>query len=193
MADVRELNLQFSHIVQYLKLTLFEQFHVGGDPIIGYIRHKSSHFKVKIQDFEVLNRRNSRKRKCNEYSDYYGTMILQEHLLRKSCRPLYLSQDESFPLCNTMEKMKNSSFHYEEPEEMGIKGPCRRISKIRMTSYKGKDSYDKTKEWYLSIFYPKEFKIITQSKEVDIHSLIGNIGGYIGLFMGKIHILSHES
>ena len=36
--------------------------------------------------------------------------------------------------------------------------------------------------------YPEEIKMITQSKEVDIHSLIGNVGGYIGSFLGKIQI-----
>ena len=39
-------------------------------------------------------------------------------------------------------------------------------------------------DWSLSIFYPEEVKIITQSKDVDVHSLIGNIGGYLGLFLG---------
>ena len=32
---------------------------------------------------------------------------------------------------------------------------------------------------------PTTAKIIAQSQEVDAHSLIGNIGGYIGLFLGK--------
>ena len=36
------------------------------------------------------------------------------------------------------------------------------------------------------IHYPDEFKVIMQSKEVDIHSLIGNIGGYLGLFLGNL-------
>ncbi len=38
---------------------------------------------------------------------------------------------------------------------------------------------------HLCIKYPEEIKIITQTKEVDVHSLIGNIGGYIVLFLGK--------
>ena len=95
-----------------------------------------------------------------------------------------MTQENSFPLCNTTTKMKNSQFNYEEPEEMDIKAPCQRISKIRATRRAGKKNYLKHERWFFSIFYPKEFKIITQSKEVDIHSLIGNIGRYIGLFMG---------
>ena len=43
-------------------------------------------------------------------------------------------------------------------------------------------------KWAILVSYPKEFRIVTQSKEVDIHTLIGNIGGYLGLFMGKVVI-----
>ena len=34
------------------------------------------------------------------------------------------------------------------------------------------------------ITYPRYARIIVQSKDVDIHALIGNIGGYVGLFLG---------
>ena len=45
---------------------------------------------------------------------------------------------------------------------------------------------------YFQIVYPDEIKIITQSKDVDVHSLIGNIGGYLGLFLGKQNMLIVE-
>ena len=37
----------------------------------------------------------------------------------------------------------------------------------------------------LLISYPDKIKVITQLKSVDAHMLIGNIGGYIGLFLGN--------
>ena len=51
---------------------------------------------------------------------------------------------------------------------------------------------DKTNVWYLGIQYPPEIKLITLSKEVDIHTLIGNIGGYLGLFLGNYHITRYN-
>ena len=46
-------------------------------------------------------------------------------------------------------------------------------------------------DWMLILMNAESFqllvRIITQSKEVDIHSLIGNIGGYLGLFLGKLN------
>ena len=38
----------------------------------------------------------------------------------------------------------------------------------------------------VSVQYPEQAKIITQSRAVDFNALIGNIGGYIGLFLGMI-------
>ena len=36
------------------------------------------------------------------------------------------------------------------------------------------------------VSYPDKWKIVTQSQLVDIHALIGNVGGYIGLFLGEM-------
>ena len=41
--------------------------------------------------------------------------------------------------------------------------------------------------WRIAISYPDDLRIIQQSKEVDAHSLVGNIGGYVGLFLGNRH------
>ena len=37
----------------------------------------------------------------------------------------------------------------------------------------------------IQIVFPDKMRVISQSKEVDVHTLIGNIGGYLGLFLGK--------
>ena len=47
------------------------------------------------------------------------------------------------------------------------------------------DSLSPHHEGQLLKNFRKEVKVISQSKEVDGHSLVGNIGGYIGLFLGK--------
>ena len=38
----------------------------------------------------------------------------------------------------------------------------------------------------LMIAYPKDMKVVMQQQAIDIHALVGNIGGYIGLFLGRI-------
>ena len=38
--------------------------------------------------------------------------------------------------------------------------------------------------------YPQKAKFVTNFRDVDVHSLLGNVGGYIGLFLGKYHLIS---
>ena len=40
------------------------------------------------------------------------------------------------------------------------------------------------REFPIFISFPDQIKVISQSQAIDIHALIGNIGGYIGLFLG---------
>ena len=169
----------------YLKAHYPGQFLLGDDPISGYLEGKSSSLTAWIKDIEILERRNSEKRECAKESTFYDSMILKEYTENIKCRVPYISSGNSFPLCNTTDEMKNSSMDYFEPEILQIPKACKRISKMRVTTQTGKKNYRQSEKWYFTFYYPKEVKIITQSKEVDFHALIGNIGGYLGLFLGK--------
>ena len=47
-------------------------------------------------------------------------------------------------------------------------------------------------DWFrVNIMFPERFKEIGMVKAVDIHSAIGNSGGYIGLFLGNDDLLIH--
>ena len=63
-----------------------------------------------------------------------------------------------------------------------IEPDCQLISKLGVTF---KTSYLSNSTLTIELRFPDQMKIITQSKEIDIHTLIGNIGGYIGLFLGN--------
>ena len=69
---------------------------------------------------------------------------------------------------------------------------CRRFTKIghvlQGSDYNGAAANHYRDYWNLGISYPDNVRVIQQSKEVDAHSLIGNIGGYIGLFLGRTYI-----
>ena len=42
-------------------------------------------------------------------------------------------------------------------------------------------------DWFkVDVDFPSQFKEIIMVQEIDIHSAIGNSGGYIGLFLGNI-------
>ena len=76
---------------------------------------------------------------------------------------------------------------YMQAKSFDIPKPCERITKMEKEMHHGKN-IEYSKIWFLKIDYPDEFKVIAQSKEVDVHSLIGNIGGYFGLFLGILRI-----
>ena len=147
--------------------------------------------EVNVSEYEILKRRNSRKKKCLDVTKEYDKMVVDELLLRRGCHPPYVKQHGAYPMCDTREKVKNSVVHTGTPSELRILKPCQRISRIKArTKFLEQESKS-----YLTvgIKYPGEVKIITQSKDVDIHSLIGNIGGYLGLFLGKNVIFQTKS
>ena len=71
---------------------------------------------------------------------------------------------------------------------------CLRMSEIRRSATKSNKIKKLSMQWRFGMSYPEEVKRITQSKEIDVHTLIGNIGGYFGLFLGKFfskHLLAN--
>ena len=65
--------------------------------------------------------------------------------------------------------------------------PCQEMSFLfyQWTPWVSNDSYESL-SFPISVMYPDKMKIITQSQALDGHALIGNIGGYIGLFLGSL-------
>ena len=145
-----------------------------------------------IQEIELLRRRSNRKRKCFDDNVSYDTRILEKHVSSRGCRPPYLNIKSSFPFCQTMKKMKESRFEYAKTKSLDYPVDCQIISKLTVLQYGGtrfvQNSYQ---QLTLEIEFPEIMKIITLSKEVDIHTLVGNIGGYIGLFLGNLKSHNH--
>ena len=159
--------------------------------------HIYNHFILQIESFEVLKRRHTRNKNCLDDTNQYDEIILSEHLKKIGCRYLFHKHHLEFPLC----RWSNES-DIEEPESLWNKSrsngdkavlnieklnvpiACERISQMNVL-FENKGVENEKSKLILQLFYPNEVKIITQSKEVDIHSLIGNIGAYLGLFMGN--------
>ena len=137
-----------------------------------------------IEDLEILKQRNSRNRKCSKHIDNYDNTVIDEILAKQRCRPPYLTTHNSYPQCNNKKKVKGSKLDLETQKIMEMAKACQRISKTKLAINNVKNEYAYI--WSITIQYPEEARIITQSKDVDVHSLIGNIGGYLGLFLGKM-------
>ena len=103
------------------------------------------------------------------------------------CRAPYDIPYDSFQKCTNKEDIQRSTFNYFMDGSKYYAKACRRISKIDVYSEisQRNDGY-----FVVTLVYPRDVKLITQSKEIDGHALIGNIGGYIGLFLGNQLLLN---
>ena len=80
-------------------------------------------------------------------------------------------------------------FGYIQRRAQDFVPDCQIMSNVRSStkiSSMEKENYT----LYIILEYPEQMKIITQLKEIDFQTLIGNIGGYIGLFLGNILLSS---
>ena len=137
---------------------------------------------LNIADIEYLRRRNTRNKQCMNPSKKFDDMVWKKHITRNGCRAPYDRPYDSFPKCAEKEDIQRSMFDFFVVGSKYYPKACQRISKLTFSL----DNFYGTKGRSAFILvYPDDVKIITQSKEVDIHSLIGNIGGYIGLFLGN--------
>ena len=149
---------------------------------------------LEIKGVEILKRRNKRRDRCTNDGASYDNLVLEEHIKTYGCKAPYQKTLETFPICSTRNEIKRSLFEKANVKSNYYHVPCKGISKVDVehTEVEADDGYmanmvndDGELYFGLSIGFPKQIKLITQSQAVDINSFIGNIGGYIGLFLGK--------
>lgn len=193
--DIKKLQLYYSiqglvdssigpNVPIFYKINYPGQYLLGDNPYYYSMKEGNYRF-VRVKKIEILKRRDTNNKKCSENYLRYDQMILKQHLSTTGCHPPYLETGTETPKCDSMKRLKESRFQYESVRAMNYPKDCKRMSEIR-TFISGGKLKSLEGKWRFGISYPEEVKIITQSKEIDIHSLIGNIGGYFGLFLGKV-------
>ena len=81
--------------------------------------------------------------------------------------------------------MKAAAYNmYEKRHNKKYSKPCGTMSKVDYSYSTEPQSWMNDTFFGINIIYPEQMKIITQAQSVDLHALVGNIGGYIGLFLG---------
>ena len=136
-----------------------------------------------------LNRFKPRSDNCIQEWENYDNISFEDHIKSVGCRTPYQSKSFGRPLCNTTEEMKRAQTVLDTKRIH----PCRVITHI---DYQMADAdqgnatiYAQEKKWkywfgVVIRFLNYRFKKIITKKEVDFQSLVGYIGGYIGMFMG---------
>ena len=147
---------------------------------------KNAHtMEFKLQQIDILKRRtNKRNDPCTTDDLNFDQMILDYYLNKVGCKAPYYKTNKSLKLCDSKEKMKESLFDMFRNEKP--KKPCTSASTLAF-AYSEVNYNCKGCNWFrVAIIYPNQYREIKMIQAIDIHTVIGNSGGYIGLFLGKM-------
>ena len=140
----------------------------------------------KMSKLEVVKTRNKPKSTCvGDWRDWDERVSLR-HIKDIGCIPPYYESYQNFPTCTTRMKMKQWSIILATIRNEREYMPCQQMPAIDFDIHTKPSRINGT--FTISIGYPELVKIITQSRAVDVNALIGNIGGYMGLFLGITYI-----
>jgi len=140
----------------------------------------------------------------NCIQDYknYDEIILQKHLMDVGCKaPDQITRDD-IQVCKTKEEIKKARFLFSLQGD--TPQPCRKIEwlDLEIGESDHSDFIKDHDEAYLKkrLRFPQKywnnywglvvrlltprFKLITHQKEVDFQTLVGYVGGYIGILLG---------
>ena len=131
---------------------------------------------------EVLKRRRKKNDDCVPSELNFDQIILDDYLEKLGCKAPYHKTDKNLGVCNSKEKMEKTS--YDLIESYKPKKACTSASIITFT-YDEWDDHDKD-TFSVRLTYPHQYKEVVMVRAVDLQTAIGNAGGYIGLFLGKL-------
>ena len=148
-------------------------------------------FGLKRVDVNVQRYKRSQQNCIPDWKNY-DNITLERHLEKVGCKTPDQITNNTWSVCSSKEKMKEARLAFNT---INIR-PCIEIETIEYDigdseDYGGKSPELKFgdkhwKNWICFVYriLNPRFRVISQEKEVDIQTLIGYIGGYIGIFTG---------
>ena len=140
-----------------------------------------------VGGMEVIRYRNKRAQRCKEGFPDYDDDTFQEILTTVGCRPPYTKSKPNLTMCTNSEQLKkivNLQMQLWAGDDFRHL-PCNGVEKL-ITGITESDE-EETKDPYFTIALKIKdltYKEIQMKKAYAISTLVGNIGGFIGLFLG---------
>ena len=142
-----------------------------------------------LDNLEVIRRRNTFKAPCYEHSKNWDQYVMSQ-MLDRSCRPPQLL-DKKLPNCTNNASMQKHNIvvdGFANPEFVDqFTDPCDEILSISYNieefEKKPNTALNSSTDIFFLFKYGK-YKDILHIQSFNVESLIGNMGGYIGLFLG---------
>ena len=148
------------------------------------ISYRQYTMKFLIQNMIALKRRNKHNEKCNEDWRNRENSIAQNIIEKFECKPPYWLINTSFPTCYNQKQLSDvmNALNTLPPD-----GSCRSIEKIMYTYDEWEDSFDDYGDGVFKVsidFQAHTYMEVEQVQAYGEQSLVGNAGGYVGLFLG---------
>ena len=177
-----------------LQKTLIVTFHYPTQFLLvgeNFKLFKGSYYlHINIRHIEILTRRSKHREKCLKDGRNYDNLLLHEYAKSIGCRAPYQPTFDELPECSNKEDMRKSVYELNAAKSEQYPAPCEIISNVNFDFNKNDvvegqvNEHTKESSFLFSVGFPRQMKFITQRKAVDINTFVGNIGGYIGLFVG---------
>lgn len=137
--------------------------------------------RLNLNQMEVIKRRDKRHEPCVSDQLDYDEQILTQHLRKIGCRAPYQEVQKYFPICKTNIKMKEADYF----NTASIKA-CSSLEGVIYRYEEANFIYGIIQSpLWIGLRLPNTFKEILMVKAVDIQTVIGNAGGYVGLFLSN--------
>ena len=148
-------------------------------------------FDLKSADVNVQRYKKSQQNCIPDWKNY-DNITLERHLEKVGCKTPDQITNNTWSICSSKEKMKEARLPFNT---INLR-PCTEIETIEYEygdyedydgKYRGLSFHGKYwKNWICFVYriLNPRFRVISQEKEVDFQTLIGYIGGYIGIFTG---------
>ena len=144
-----------------------------------------------VNQIEILRRRSKRTKPCVPNSVSYDDRIIKEYIIKNGCRAPYQNTPKDVPLCASKDGIVRDSLDFSTIRE--DVSPCTTASNIVYTYNEenhdddgiADDQENDPDKFSIGLCFPSKFKEIKQQRAVDMQTVIGNAGGYVGLFLGN--------
>lgn len=150
--------------------------------------NNDTEMQFKVQNIVVIHRRNKPESQCNENWEQDDWIRMKAYMTKVGCQPPHWKRMNDLPNCTSMDEMYK--FYALKLDDQ--KPPCKSIQKV-MYAYEELDDIkynylgyeDDNRHFKVSLqIEDATFMNIQHVRAFDAQSLIGNAGGYLGLFTG---------
>ena len=148
---------------------------------------ESYQISLDVSSMEVVQSRSKRNHMCNEVLTDYDDNVFESVITSVGCKPMYFTLNNSLPWCTAKEQMKRigelhlSYFAIDNVDHIR----CRRLEKLQFAATEHDVEASATPTITIELSYKDlTYKEIKKVRAYGTQTLIGNAGGYLGLFVG---------